>query len=76
MLPGTVGCLQATEAMKLLFDSGESLVGTLLCYNAMEFSFELLQYRSRPDCPVCGDNPIESIEGVDYTESCAIDQTD
>jgi adenylyltransferase/sulfurtransferase len=72
VLPGTVGCLQATEAVKLLLDSGEPLVGTMLCYDAMDLSFERVPYRSRVDCPVCGDEPIESIEGVDYTDSCEI----
>jgi len=73
VLPGTVGCLQATEAVKLLLNKGESLVGTMLCYDAMELSFERVPYQSRDDCPVCGDDPIESIEGVDYSESCGID---
>ncbi|MEA1930712.1 MAG: molybdopterin-synthase adenylyltransferase MoeB [Euryarchaeota archaeon] len=73
VLPGTVGCLQATEAVKLLLNKGEPLVGTMLCYDAMELSFERVPYQSRDDCPVCGDDPIESIEGVDYSESCGID---
>ncbi|MFD1640740.1 SAMP-activating enzyme E1 [Halohasta litorea] len=72
VLPGTVGCLQATEAVKLLLNKGEPLVGTMLCYDAMELSFERVPYQSRDDCPVCGDDPIESIEGVDYSESCGI----
>jgi adenylyltransferase/sulfurtransferase len=73
VLPGTVGCLQATEAVKLLLNKGEPLVGTMLCYDAMELSFERVPYQSREDCPVCGDDPIESIESVDYSESCGID---
>ncbi|ATW88449.1 molybdopterin/thiamine biosynthesis adenylyltransferase [Halohasta litchfieldiae] len=72
VLPGTVGCLQATEAVKLLLDLGEPLVGTMLCYDAMDLSFERVPYQSRVDCPVCGDDPIESIEGIEYSESCAI----
>jgi len=72
VLPGTVGCVQATEAMKLLLDAGEPLVGRLLFYDAMEMSFETVPYRRKPDCPVCGDDSIESVEGVEYTGGCAV----
>ena len=71
VLPGTVGCLQATEAVKLLLDMGEPLVGEMLCYDAMDLSFERVPYRRREDCPICGDR-VDSIEDIEYTESCAV----
>ena len=72
VLPGTVGCLQATEAVKLLLEMGEPLVGEMLCYDAMDLSFERVPYRAREDCPICGDEPVESIVDIEYTDSCAV----
>ena len=72
-LPGTVGCIQATEAMKLLLDEGEPLVGRLLFYDAMQMSFETVSYAHNPGCPVCGEDPIDDITGVDYSGGCAIE---
>ena len=72
VLPGTVGCLQATEAVKLLLEMGEPLVGEMLCYDATELSFERVPYRQRDDCPICGDKPVESIVDIEYTDSCAV----
>ena len=71
-LPGTVGCLQATEAIKLLTDIGEPLVGTLLAYDAMELSVDRVPYSKRADCPVCGENPIESVGEVTYSDGCQV----
>ncbi|TKX82909.1 adenylyltransferase, partial [Halorubrum sp. SS5] len=73
VLPGTVGCLQATEAVKLIMDVGEPLVGRMLFYDAMDLSFETVPYARTPDCPVCGDDGIDSIEGIDYAAGCQID---
>jgi adenylyltransferase/sulfurtransferase len=73
VLPGTVGTVQATEAIKLCLDLGEPLTGRLLFYDASEMSFETVSYRKNPDCPVCGDDPIDSIEDVKYTGGCGID---
>jgi len=67
VLPGTVGCIQATEAIKLLLDAGETLDGRVLFYDAMDMTFESVPYRRNPDCPVCGDDGIETIEGIDYS---------
>ena len=72
VLPGTVGCLQATEAVKLLLDNGDPLVGTMLSYDAMELAFERVPYQSRENCPVCGDDPIESIESIEYSGGCQV----
>ncbi|QLG29140.1 molybdopterin-synthase adenylyltransferase MoeB [Halorarum halophilum] len=81
VLPGTVGCIQATEALKLLLagdgtvdvgDAMEVLEGRLLFYDAMAMTFETVPYRRNPDCPVCGEDPIDSIEGVEYAGGCGI----
>jgi adenylyltransferase/sulfurtransferase len=72
VLPGTVGCLQATEAMKLLLGMGEPLTSRLLFYDAREMSFETVPYQQNPDCPVCGDEGIESVAGVEYSDGCRI----
>ena len=73
VLPGTVGCIQATEAVKLLLDAGETLDGRLLFYDALEMSFETVSYQRNPDCPVCGDDGIETIDGIDYAGGCRVD---
>lgn len=72
VLPGTVGTIQATETVKYLLGVGELLEGRLLFYDAMDMSFEEVPYRQNPDCPVCGEDPIESIHEVEYAETCAI----
>ena len=73
VLPGTVGCIQATEVVKHLLEKGDLLEGRLLMYDAMDMSFETVEVRSNPACPVCGDEPeIESVEDVSYEGSCEI----
>ncbi len=73
VLPGTVGCIQATEVVKYLLGTGELLEGRLLMYDAMDMRFEAVEMRSNPACPVCGDDPaIDSIEDVTYDGSCGI----
>ncbi len=57
VLPGIIGTLQATEAIKLLLGRGESLNGRLLLFDAMEMRFRELSIRRDPACPVCGDSP-------------------
>ncbi|WP_152040053.1 SAMP-activating enzyme E1 [Salinigranum salinum] len=72
VLPGTVGCIQATEAVKLLLGAGETLEGRLLFYDAMDMTFETVPYQRNPDCPVCGDDPIGSVAEVEYSGGCAV----
>ncbi|WP_246986651.1 SAMP-activating enzyme E1 [Halorientalis marina] len=79
VLPGTVGCIQATEAVKwILMDAGlienaELLDGRMVFYDAMDTTFEEIPVRQRPDCPVCGDDPaIASVHDVEYVDTCAI----
>jgi len=77
VLPGTVGCLQATETVKYLLDTGDLLDGKMVFYDAMHMEFDTVEIRKKEDCPVCGDDPaIESVHDVEYTASCAIDTGD
>jgi molybdopterin/thiamine biosynthesis adenylyltransferase/rhodanese-related sulfurtransferase len=57
VLPGTIGSLQATEAIKLLLGKGEGLIGRLLLFDALEMRFRELRLRRDPSCPLCGDDP-------------------
>jgi molybdopterin/thiamine biosynthesis adenylyltransferase/rhodanese-related sulfurtransferase len=76
VLPGTMGLLQATEAIKLIIGEGDPLVGRLLLYDALGATFTELKVRRDPDCPICSRDP-ESISddemGVfpDYEAFCA-----
>ncbi len=71
ILPGTIGLIQATEAVKLILGVGESLVGRLLLYDALAMRFRELKLRRNPECPVCGDHP--SIhELIDYHQFCGV----
>ena len=65
VVPGTMGLLQATEAIKALLDIGDSLSGRLLIYDALDASFSELQLRRDPHCPACGDGaPAAAQSGV------------
>jgi len=57
VLPGVVGSLQATEAIKCLLGLGDLLTGTLLTYNALRMDFRKVQLNRNPNCPLCGENP-------------------
>ncbi len=69
VLPGTIGMLQATEALKLLLGIGEPLVGKLLLYNALDMSFDFVKLKKNPNCRVCGPNA-DVKELIDYEEFC------
>jgi len=73
VLPGTVGCIQATECVKLLTGLGDPLAGRLLLYDAAAMEFEEVAYRADPDCPICGDEPVETLNGITYESSCAVE---
>ncbi len=70
VLPGIVGSLQASEALKLVLEIGEPLVGRLLLFDALSTTFTEIALRRDPDCPVCGESPTIT-EYVDYVEFCA-----
>jgi molybdopterin/thiamine biosynthesis adenylyltransferase/rhodanese-related sulfurtransferase len=69
VLPGIVGSLQATEALKLILGAGDTLTGRLLLIDALHTTFDEVQIRRDPGCPVCGDHPTIT-EYVDYVEFC------
>ena len=71
ILPGLVGVIQATEAIKLILGKGESLVGRLLLIDALNMRFRELKLRKNPECPVCGVNPTVT-ELIDYQQFCGI----
>ncbi len=71
VLPGTIGTLQATEAIKLILGIGDTLIGRLLLYNALDMSFEFVRLRKNPSCKVCGPNP-EVTELIDYEAFCGV----
>jgi adenylyltransferase/sulfurtransferase len=71
ILPGLVGVIQATEAIKLILGKGESLAGRLLLVDALNMRFRELKLRKNPECPVCGDNPTVT-QLIDYQEFCGI----
>ncbi|KAA3644595.1 MAG: molybdopterin-synthase adenylyltransferase MoeB [Chloroflexi bacterium] len=75
VLPGTIGTLQATEAIKLLLDIGSTLTGRLLLYNALDASFEYVKLRKNPHCKVCSDTP-EITELIDYEQFCGVPAND
>ena len=74
ILPGVVGMLQATEAIKLILGVGESLVGRFLLFDALKLRFRELKVRKDPDCPVCGAHPTVT-QLIDYEQFCGIAPT-
>ena len=71
VLPGIIGTIQATEAVKLILGKGESLAGRLLVLDAMKMRFRELKLRKDPDCPVCGAHPTVTAL-IDYEQFCGI----
>jgi molybdopterin/thiamine biosynthesis adenylyltransferase/rhodanese-related sulfurtransferase len=71
VLPGTVGLLQATEAIKLIIGQGKPLVGRLLLFNALDMSFRELKIRKDPACPMCGPNATIKVL-IDYEQFCGV----
>ncbi len=71
ILPGVVGTIQATEAVKLIVGAGEPLVGRFLIYDALKMRFRELKLQRDPACPVCGDHPTVNAL-IDYEQFCGI----
>jgi adenylyltransferase/sulfurtransferase len=72
VLPGVMGAIQATEAIKLVVGRGEPLVGRLLTYDALELRFQEFRFARRSDCAVCGERPTIT-ELRDSPEACMTD---
>ncbi len=70
VLPGVVGVLQATEALKILLGMGETLSGRLVIYEALSTKFREMKLRRAPDCSLCSD-PSRPITLIDYNAFCA-----
>ena len=71
ILPGTIGTLQATEAIKLLLGIGDPMIGRMLLYDALEMSFTTLKVRKNPDCTVCG-VPADEVTLINYEQFCGM----
>jgi adenylyltransferase/sulfurtransferase len=71
VLPGIIGCIQATEILKLALGKGSTLVGRLLLFNALDMKFRELNLRRDPQCPLCGDSPTIT-RLIDYEMFCGI----
>lgn len=71
VLPGTIGTIQATEALKLILGIGQPLIGRLMLYDALDMSFEYVKLRKNPHCKICGEEP-EITELIDYEAFCGV----
>ena len=71
ILPGTIGTIQATETLKLILGIGDSLVGRLMLYNALDMSFDFVNLKKNPKCRVCGPNA-DITELINYEEFCGV----
>src|SRR6058998_925562 len=71
ILPGLVGIIQATEAIKLILGAGEPLIGRLLLVDALAMNFRTLKLRKNPECPACGAHPTIT-KLIDYEQFCGI----
>jgi adenylyltransferase/sulfurtransferase len=74
ILPGIVGLIQANEAVKLVLGQGNSLIGRLLLFNALDMKFRELKLKKDPSCPICGTNPTVTAL-IDYQEFCGVPKT-
>jgi molybdopterin/thiamine biosynthesis adenylyltransferase len=75
VLPGIIGSIQAVETIKLITGIGESLVGRLLLFDALDMEFTTVKLRWDPDCPVCGKSPTIT-ELIDYDAFCGLAPTE
>jgi len=72
VLPGIIGTVQAMETIKWILGVGDSLVGRLLLFSALEMSWREIELRKNPDCIVCGENPSQT-GLIDYELFCGVD---
>ena len=74
VLPGLVGTIQATEAIKLIVGAGEPLKGRLLLVDTLAMKFRTVNVRKDPACPACGTREITSL--IDYEQFCGVRASD
>ena len=72
VLPGIIGCIQATEILKLALGKGTSLIGRLLLFNALDLKFREVKLRRDPQCPLCGVKPTIT-KLIDYDQFCGLE---
>jgi sulfur-carrier protein adenylyltransferase/sulfurtransferase len=70
VLPGLIGTIQATEAIKLVLGIGEPLIGRLLLVDALRMQIRTVRLRRDPECPACGTREIRAL--IDYEEFCGL----
>jgi sulfur-carrier protein adenylyltransferase/sulfurtransferase len=75
VLPGIIGLLQASEALKLLLGKGKPLIGRMILFDALEARFREVKVQKDPNCPICGTNPTIK-ELIDYQHFCGIEDPD
>jgi molybdopterin/thiamine biosynthesis adenylyltransferase/rhodanese-related sulfurtransferase len=71
VLPGIIGSIQALQTIKLVLGKGQTLIGRLLLFDALNLKFRELKLRKNPQCALCGENPTIT-ELIDYEEFCGI----
>jgi molybdopterin/thiamine biosynthesis adenylyltransferase len=76
VLPGVIGTIQATEAIKFILGKGDLLAGRLLTYSALRMRFREVPIKKNPRCPICGENPAitELVDEVDALNVCDLEQ--
>ena len=72
VLCATIGSIQTTEAIKVLTGVGESLIGSLMIYDALEMTFRKVKIRKDPNCPICSENPKQNALLPDYEAFCGV----
>lgn len=75
VLPGVIGLIQATEAVKIILGKGRTLSGRLMLYDAMDMRFREVNLQRDPACPACGENPVIH-EVVAYEQFCGLPPTE
>ncbi len=71
VLPGLIGTIEALEAIKIILEKGDSLVGRLVCFNTLTMEINTLKLQRDKNCPMCGDHPTIH-ELIDYEEFCSL----
>jgi adenylyltransferase/sulfurtransferase len=72
VLCATIGSIQTTEAIKVITGVGDSMIGSLIIYDALEMSFRKIKVRKDPNCPLCSDNPTQTELLPDYEAFCGV----